>query len=279
MNVFVRLLLLTVAFISGCATVSAPESWKEPIVPKTSLSYEVERPWEALAVRHAEGKLFSVAIPEEWYRTQFPYVPVKEPESKEVIPLQRMVSRAALFCDGIWIRSSAVINRNGYDVLVQQRCKEGDSGVIISGSGKYVLTFSGEIVRDVQVESLLGDMKYREQFFSAHPSIVRHLRTDMFPSDVLKQLNQVIVSDGDRFRIGFETLLAVMITVGSSIEERFLDCGGGDVNVVSAAVVPLSVFVKGGIAFFCAAIGQPTGLFIPDSDQLSALRGERNSIP
>jgi len=279
MNVIVRLLLLTVAFISGCATVSAPESWKEPIAPKTSLSYEVERPWEALAVRHVEGELFSVAIPEEWYRTQFPYVPVKEPESKEVIPLQRMVSRVALFCNGIWIRSSAVINRNGYDVLVPRRCKEGDSGVIISGSGKYVLSFNGEIVRDVQVESLLGDMKYREQFFSAHPSIVRNLRTDMFPADVLKQFNQVIVAGGDRFRIGFETLLAVMITVGSSIEERFLDCGGGDVNVVSAAVAPLSVFVKGGIAFFCAAVGQPTGLFLPDSDQLSALRGERNSEP
>jgi len=279
MNIVTRLLLLlTVAFMSGCATV-VPQSWKEPIAPTMSRHYEVERPWEALAVHYAEGKIFSVEIPEKWYRTQFPFVPVKEPESKEIVPLQRMVSRTVLFCNSKWIRSSAVINHNSYDVLIPQSCKEGDPGVIISGDGKQFLTFSSEIVsdRDVQMKSLLGDTRYREQFFNSHPSSIRNVRFDVsFPPD--EQFDrETLVIDGNRFRINSKALLAMMITVGSNIEERFLDCGGGNINVVSAVLVPISVVIKGGFAFFCAAIGEPKGLFVPDGNRTSTTSEERNS--
>lgn len=266
---FVRkllLVLLAIAFIGGCATVPVPENWSEPIAPKMSLPFEVERPWEALAIRHAEGKLFSVAIPKEWYRTQFPFVPVKEPESREIVPLQRMVSRVILYCRGVWVQSSAVINQDRYDVLLPKPCNEGDNGMILAGNGKHVLTLGGDIVRNIKVERLLKSTEYREQFFSAHPSVVHSVHAGQFSAPVLKQLNQIIVVDGTRFRIGFETVLAVMITVGGGIGERFLDCGGGDVNVVSAIVIPGSTVVKAGIALICAATGQPTGLFLPEDD-------------
>lgn len=267
--------------LGGCATVQAPESWTKPIPPKASPLSEVERPWEALAIRHIDGKLFPVAIPEKWYRWQFPLVPVKEPESKEIVPLQRLTSRTLLFCGGNWIGSSAVVYRDRYDVLVPQPCKDGDRGLIVSGSGKHVLTFAGEIVRDARVDLILGDTRHREQFFSSHASTVRNSRVGTFPLEVTRQMNQVMVADGVRYRIGFETLLAVTITVGSSIGERFLDCGGGDFNVIGTAMNPSTALIKGGVALLCAASGQPTGLFLPDDfdKKLSttATRGERTA--
>lgn len=278
--VFAAFLATGALLLGGCATVTVPESWTKPIVPQSSPLHEVERPWEALAIRHIDGKLLSVAIPEKWYQWQFPYVPVKEPESKQVVPLQRLTSRVALFCDGNWIRSSAVVYRDRYDVLVPQPCKEGDRGVIISGSGKHVLTFNGDIVRDVRVNAILIDAKQREQFFSSHVSTVRNPRAGTFSREVVKQMNQIMVADGVRYRIGFETQLAVMITVGSSIEERFLDCGGGDFNVIGTAMSPPTALIKGGVALLCAANGQPAGLFLPDDfDRKQVSEKERSEAP
>lgn len=274
-TVLVRFLLLATLLVGGCATMAppVPDSWKEPIVPKVALPFEVERPWQALALPNAEGKLFSVSIPEEWYRWQFAYIPVKEPESKEIIPLQRVASRVTLLCDGKWINSSAVVNRDNYDVLIPPSCKEGDQGVILSGSGKHILAFGGEIVRDARVEDLMSDAKYRERFFRDHASAIRNPRVGTFPAEVLKQFNQVINVDGVRYRIGDETILAAMITVGSSIEERFLDCGGGDVNIVSAILLPKTLIARPAAAFvFCGVFGQPTGFFFPD-DEFSPLYG------
>ena len=196
--------MILVALLGGCASV--PESWKQPIAPKVSASHEVEYPWEALAVRNVDGKLIRVQIPEGWYRWQFPYVPVREPESKEVIPLQRMTSRVALFCVGRWFRSSAVATGDRYDVLIPDPCRDSDRGVILSGSGKHILTFEGKMVLDVDIGRLMNDTKYRKEFFVSHPSVVHRPQNERLPVEVTRLFNQIAIVDGVRYRTGYESL-------------------------------------------------------------------------
>lgn len=260
--------VILAVLLGGC--VSVPESWTQPIVPKVSASHEVEYPWEALAVRNVDGKFIRVQIPEEWYRWQFPYVPVREPESKEVIPLQRITSRVVLFCGGQRIRSSAVVTGNHYDVLVPAPCRDSDRGVILSGSGKHVLTFEGKMALDVDVGKLMNDMKYQTEFFVSYPFVVHRPQSERLPVEVTRLFNQIALIDRVRYRIGYESQLAMVITVGKSFDERFLACGGGDVNVVGTVMYPQFAAVRPLIASVCAAAGEPTGLFVPDGEFFNA---------
>jgi hypothetical protein len=268
-------IVLSSFLATGCATAPDKPEASEMIAPTGSELHQTEFPWEAFAMRNLGGWMYHVDVPETWGRWQFPFVPVKHPKTREKVPLQRVTSRVAFFCAGQLVRSSAVIDRYGkrYDVLVPERCRVGDRGFILSGSGSQVLTLQGELVLDPGVERIMSDPGYREAFFRLHSSEIKSAPKDAAPADLYKLLPRVIRVDGASYRTNGDTSLAAMITVGEEIGERFLACGGGNVNVVASIVNPHSVLLKSGIALGCAAVGEPQGLFLSDRGMLRELQG------
>lgn len=228
-------------------------------------------------MRNARGFVYSMNIPESWLKSQFPFVPVKHPETGEKVPLQRVTSRVVFFCSGQKIRSSAAIDRFGtkYDVLVPDPCRIGSRGVILSGSGRYVLTLGGDVVSNVDVARLLNDSGYRDAFFRDHVSEVTQSSRNDFSPDLKRLLDRIIRVGGAGYRGNSDTSLAMMIATGEGIDERFLLCGGGNINVVGTVVHPASALLKAGIAFGCAAVGEPQGLFVSDRTMFRELKGEQ----